>query len=253
MISFRRSLLTTLLAHIKPQTSLQHVKFVSSSTATITGLTKMQASLEREIWVQPKSKISQPFLCPFGKCILKELHCEPTSSCHFDVEMIISRDKVTLVPMKDTANMSNESKHESILNKPKRNKNIARLGHSSSCPAFHQTTSSSSSLQDQTPYRIQLACAILVISSDQKVLLTQRSSKLRAFPNAWVVPGGKNDLDDDSLEHTAIRELYEETGIDTRTTTHNHTDTPPLNLLCMWESCYPIHVQDGPIKRQHSW
>ena len=43
-------------------------------------------------------------------------------------------------------------------------------------------------------------------------MLTRRNAKMRAFPHAWVIPGGHNDLGE-SLESAAIRELFEETDI----------------------------------------
>ena len=48
------------------------------------------------------------------------------------------------------------------------------------------------------------------------MLLTRRTSRLKAFPNAWVMPGGHIEIGE-SLEEGVIREILEETGIDIKT------------------------------------
>jgi 8-oxo-dGTP diphosphatase len=45
------------------------------------------------------------------------------------------------------------------------------------------------------------------------VLLGQRSSKAKAFPNAWCLVGGFLEPGSETLQQTASRELYEETGL----------------------------------------
>ena len=50
-----------------------------------------------------------------------------------------------------------------------------------------------------------------IVSKDNKLLMTKRSSKISA-PFAWVMPGGHIDPGE-TLEECAKRETFEETGI----------------------------------------
>jgi 8-oxo-dGTP pyrophosphatase MutT (NUDIX family) len=61
------------------------------------------------------------------------------------------------------------------------------------------------------------ASVLVLISSDGYVLLTKRSSKLRSHPGQVALPGGKQDPEDGN-DHviTALRETYEEVGVDFR-------------------------------------
>eukprot|EP00759_Apiculatamorpha_spiralis_P048597 PhF_6_TR438/c0_g1_i1/m.161 len=46
-----------------------------------------------------------------------------------------------------------------------------------------------------------------------KILMVKRGSTAKFMPNAYVFPGGVQDPEDPTSRHTALRELYEETGI----------------------------------------
>ncbi|XP_023563878.1 nucleoside diphosphate-linked moiety X motif 17 isoform X4 [Octodon degus] len=59
---------------------------------------------------------------------------------------------------------------------------------------------------------VDLGVAVLVQSSDQTVLLTRRTRTLRVSPNLWVPPGGHVELDEELLDG-ALRELWEESGL----------------------------------------
>lgn len=54
-----------------------------------------------------------------------------------------------------------------------------------------------------------------VLDSDNRILLIQRSAK-EFFPNLWEIPGGGCEEDDESVIHTVVRELQEETGLQAR-------------------------------------
>lgn len=52
-----------------------------------------------------------------------------------------------------------------------------------------------------------------IILWDRKVLIIQRSSNERTFPNLWELPSGKKE-EGESIKEAAIREVKEETGLD---------------------------------------
>ena len=187
------------------------------------------------VWIQPKQQVD-PYICPPLKCILHELGHDSSLFHHMDVCLTTTPNEVILTPHSETYQKNTEE--ERIM---------TRIGHSPVCPPFQLTKPQNQKhISNTSPRPIQLASAIVVMSSDQKVLLTQRSSKMRTFPNVWVVPGGGVDYDDPTLQHAAIRELMEETGIDL-----SKDLKADIQLLCMWESCYPIHIEIGFPKRQH--
>ena len=49
-------------------------------------------------------------------------------------------------------------------------------------------------------------------SSRHQVLMLRRSASEDAFPNAWEIPGGHVEDDDESIRHAVARETLEETG-----------------------------------------
>ena len=53
---------------------------------------------------------------------------------------------------------------------------------------------------------------LAIISKDGKLLFTKRANTMRAYPSAWVLPGGHLDPGE-SLERCALREAEEEVGV----------------------------------------
>ncbi|KAL9104566.1 MAG: hypothetical protein Q9163_000488 [Psora crenata] len=49
--------------------------------------------------------------------------------------------------------------------------------------------------------------------SPPRLLIVQRASSERAFPNRWEVPGGSSEVQDPTILHSAARETFEETGL----------------------------------------
>ena len=78
--------------------------------------------------------------------------------------------------------------------------------------------SNSSNDKDDVRVRGRKKASVLVlISSDGYVLLTKRSPHLRSHPGQVALPGGKQDPEDHGdFIKTALRETYEEVGIDFR-------------------------------------
>lgn len=90
-----------------------------------------------------------------------------------------------------------------------------------------------------------VACAI--IESNQKVLVTQRSEKMK-LPLKWEFPGGKvekGETDEDCL----IREIYEELNINIvikkklKSNTHKYSENKAIELIP-----FLCEIKDGEIK-----
>ncbi|KAG2379038.1 hypothetical protein C9374_007676 [Naegleria lovaniensis] len=66
---------------------------------------------------------------------------------------------------------------------------------------------------------------------------------MRAFPNTYVVPGGSVEQQDESIYHAAVRETFEETGI--------QIDCNCLTPIYLWESAFPTSIDQGIPSRHH--
>jgi 8-oxo-dGTP pyrophosphatase MutT (NUDIX family) len=106
-------------------------------------------------------------------------------------------------------------------------------------PDFHRAESEST--LDQGVY---VGVSLIVESSDEHILMTQRSDHMRSFPRAWVPPGGHVEWDETLIEG-GLRELEEETGL--KLTLENSA----TRLLCLWESVYPVFLGMGNPKSHH--
>ena len=90
---------------------------------------------------------------------------------------------------------------------------------------------------------LRRASVMVLIAKDGKVLLTQRAMKLRSHPGEVCFPGGKQDEEDKGDDVvTALRETYEECGLDFR------HQPPTLQLLCSMPTVESInHLCVTPI------
>ena len=90
---------------------------------------------------------------------------------------------------------------------------------------------------------LRRASVMVLITKDGKVLLTQRTMKLRSHPGEVCFPGGKQDEEDKGDDVvTALRETYEECGLDFR------HQPPSLPLLCSMPTVESInHLCVTPI------
>ncbi|KIK57333.1 hypothetical protein GYMLUDRAFT_246983 [Collybiopsis luxurians FD-317 M1] len=91
--------------------------------------------------------------------------------------------------------------------------------------------------QPWLPFPRSRRAAVLVAlfvgrKGDLYVLLSKRASTLRSFAGDTSLPGGKMDMEDESIEHTARREAFEEASIGLP------LDPSKAPLLCMLEPFY---------------
>ncbi|KAK7484497.1 hypothetical protein BaRGS_00024253 [Batillaria attramentaria] len=122
------------------------------------------------------------------------------------------------------------------------------MKHPSFCPVKHLDETLVSRLSEVTLSRgVDTGVAVILESSDGKILLTKRAAHLRAFPNVWVPPGGHLELDE-TLTQAGLRELHEETGLHVQ---ENECHEGLLHPLALWESVYPPKVSLGPPARHH--
>ena len=111
------------------------------------------------------------------------------------------------------------------------------LRHPPFCPMYHWKKPK----LEQNP-GVSVAVAVILESSDAKVLITRRPPHMRTFPNVWVPPGGGCE-EAETIHETGLREVLEETGLDLK----------PIMIhaepLCLWESVYPPLLAKGEPKR----
>jgi ADP-ribose pyrophosphatase YjhB (NUDIX family) len=157
-------------------------------------------------------------ICEFGECIRSSLLKNNSAEESDD----LVRVHVELTP--------------TILNLTLDSKNGISFEHAPHCPAFEFASPRSDG-------HIRVGVAT-VLERNGWVLLTRRHSKLRSFPDVWVVPGGHIE-GTETLAETAKRELFEETGL------REGIHCMP-NLLGVWESCFPHRASIGPMTRHHA-
>ncbi|KAG7469507.1 hypothetical protein MATL_G00129680 [Megalops atlanticus] len=113
------------------------------------------------------------------------------------------------------------------------------------CPFKYLSNTEASTLPLDIKNRgVDVGVAVLLQSTNQKVLLTRRASNLRIFPNVWVPPGGHVELDERLLD-AGLRELWEETGLKL------DPEEVSTQLLGLWESVYPPMLSRGLPQRHH--
>ncbi|CAI9739985.1 nucleoside diphosphate-linked moiety X motif 17 [Octopus vulgaris] len=118
------------------------------------------------------------------------------------------------------------------------------LKHPSFCPILNLT----SDLDAATKSRgIDVGVAVLLESSDHKLLLSRRANHLRIFPGIWVPPGGHIEAKE-TITDAGVREFFEETGFKINP---EQCEDEKLNLISLWESVYPAKLTYGNPKRHH--
>ncbi|XP_006033552.1 nucleoside diphosphate-linked moiety X motif 17 isoform X4 [Alligator sinensis] len=91
---------------------------------------------------------------------------------------------------------------------------------------------------------VDVGVAVLLQTSDRRVLLTRRAPGLSIFPNIWVPPGGHVEPDEQLLE-VGLRELQEETGL------RLEPGAVSWRMLGLWESVFPPRLSRGLPCRHH--
>lgn len=166
------------------------------------------------------------FLAPFGQCVVSNFVKDRTQN---EIELQCDLASQGLVLSRNEENTS---------------KNSVILRHPPFCPMLHLSQELKDKFNNEPPYSgISVAVAVILESSDTKVLLTRRPPHMRTFPNVWVPPGGGSEESETIIE-TGLRELKEETGLDINNYTMKFA-TP----LCLWESVYPALLAKGDPKR----
>jgi coenzyme A diphosphatase NUDT7 len=84
---------------------------------------------------------------------------------------------------------------------------------------------------------LKRASVLVLVTQDNKILLTKRSSRLRSHPGEVCFPGGKRDPEDNDDIHTAVRETQEEVGLELSSSsasslTDHHLLLVPVEALC---------------------
>ncbi|XP_068179837.1 nucleoside diphosphate-linked moiety X motif 17 isoform X2 [Antennarius striatus] len=113
------------------------------------------------------------------------------------------------------------------------------------CPMKHLSATEAAAIPLDVQQRgVDVGVAILLQTSNQRVLLTRRTKELRIFPNIWVAPGGHVEPQETLLD-AGLRELREETGLEL-----GPEETSP-KILGLWESVYPPMLSRGLPQRHH--
>ncbi|KAJ0066581.1 hypothetical protein NL108_015327 [Boleophthalmus pectinirostris] len=113
------------------------------------------------------------------------------------------------------------------------------------CPIKHLSVTEAAAIPLDVRQRgVDVGVAILLQTSNQRLLLTRRAKHLRIFPNVWVPPGGHIEPNETVLE-AGLRELKEETGLCL------DQDQVQTRVLGLWESVFPAVLSRGFPQRHH--
>ncbi|GAB1609168.1 hypothetical protein Ahia01_001202200 [Argonauta hians] len=176
------------------------------------------------VYLKHASRDARPVLANFTQCILDYFCTDHQTEVHLCLKnnsLILSNE-----PM---------DKSQPVI-----------LQHPPFCPIMK--IDSDIHLEDEIMKRgIDVGVAVLLESSDNRVLLTRRAPHMRSFPGIWVPPGGHIEENETLLE-AAMRELCEETGLKI---TPELCEDNTLDCIGLWESVYPAKLRYGLPNRHH--
>ena len=171
---------------------------------------------------------SEPVLGQFGQCVVSSFLKNKPKSDSEDLEVEVHCD---LAPQGLVLEHATENSSKSVL-----------LRHPPFCPMFHLSPEQKENFVKTNHSGISVAVAVILESSDSKVMITRRPKHMRTFPNVWVPPGGSSEESETILD-TGLREVHEETGLDVK------PYMSKVEPLCLWESVYPPLLAKGDPKR----
>jgi len=115
-----------------------------------------------------------------------------------------------------------------------------KLVHPGGCPCRFLTATDIASIPaSERNQGVKVAVAVLLQTSDGRVLLTRRPEHMRTFPSVWVPPGGHVEPGE-TLNQAFIRELAEETGL------LFSDKSLSISTLGLWESVFPPILSMAP-------
>ncbi|XP_020512658.2 nucleoside diphosphate-linked moiety X motif 17 isoform X1 [Labrus bergylta] len=135
-------------------------------------------------------------------------------------------------------------KNQFVLSKGDKGRGVP-LKRPAFCPIKHLSVKEAAAIPLDVQQRgIDVGVAIVLQTTNQRVLLTRRAKELRIFPNVWVPPGGHVEPEETLLD-AGLRELQEETGL------RLEPEQVCPKILGLWESVYPPMLSRGLPQRHH--
>lgn len=96
------------------------------------------------------------------------------------------------------------------------------------------------------------ALVVRMFGDIAKILLIQRAASVSS-PNRWEIPGGGADLEDETMLHALVRELFEETGLEATSINYQVSDgrqfVTASRKLNVHELCFDVSVAETTLSQ----